>query len=196
VNLAKTGRKCTICEHPERGSIENARFSGESFRGVSRRFAVSEESIKRHMDNHAEMADQIVTLVAEVAHSAPAQFVTMPLGQQIDRVVAVLAKFTERIEREADLLAEVVVYDEHGNVKIHPAVPELRQWVTTWAQRTEAVQNLALKEKWVALEREKAELMRDAVLAGLVCAGVVDSRAQTLAVRGAIDFVERRLGVR
>jgi hypothetical protein len=81
-------------------------------------------------------------------------------------------------------------------VKIHPAVPELRQWVTTWAQRTEAVQNLALKEKWVALEREKAELMRDAVLAGLTCAGVIDPRAQTLAVRGAIDFVERRLGVR
>jgi hypothetical protein len=196
LSLAKTGRKCTICEHPERGSIENARFSGESYRTVADRFGLAETSLKRHMADHAAMASQIVDLVAEVAQSAPAQFVTMPLGQQIDRVVAVLAKFTERIEREADLLAEVVVYDENGNVKIHPAVPELRQWVATWAQRTEAVQNLALKEKWVALEREKAELMRDAVLAGLVCAGVIDPRAQTLAVRGAIDFVERRLGVR
>lgn len=45
--------KCTICNHPDRGSIDQALLSGASLREVGKRFNVSWQSVGRHQrDSH------------------------------------------------------------------------------------------------------------------------------------------------
>ena len=45
-------RTCTICTHEQRREIDRAVLSGESYRGIARHFAVSEDAIERHKKAH------------------------------------------------------------------------------------------------------------------------------------------------
>ncbi len=45
-------RTCIICTHPQRREIDRGLASGESYRGISRQFAVSEDAIERHKKAH------------------------------------------------------------------------------------------------------------------------------------------------
>jgi transposase len=45
-------RTCTICTHEQRREIDRAVVSGESYRGIARHFAVSEDAIERHKKAH------------------------------------------------------------------------------------------------------------------------------------------------
>lgn len=51
--MADAGRACTTCRHPARAAIEEALASGRSsLRGISRRFGIAPESLRRHVHNH------------------------------------------------------------------------------------------------------------------------------------------------
>jgi transposase-like protein len=45
-------RACTICSHSEREEIDRLLVRGDSIAGIARDFAVSEDALKRHFDNH------------------------------------------------------------------------------------------------------------------------------------------------
>jgi hypothetical protein len=45
-------RRCTVCDHPERHSIDEALVSGVPYRSVARRFELSESSVYRHKTEH------------------------------------------------------------------------------------------------------------------------------------------------
>ncbi|MFC2094973.1 hypothetical protein ACFLSW_00840 [Candidatus Bipolaricaulota bacterium] len=45
-------RKCTVCVHPDRDSIDDAILTGTSLRDIARQWCVSKDAIKRHADNH------------------------------------------------------------------------------------------------------------------------------------------------
>jgi hypothetical protein len=49
-------RLCTVCVHPERDAIDAALVGRDSFRGISRRFAVSADAIERHARAHLPAA--------------------------------------------------------------------------------------------------------------------------------------------
>jgi hypothetical protein len=45
-------RRCTVCDHPERYSINGALVSGSPYRSVAKRFGLSESSVYRHKSEH------------------------------------------------------------------------------------------------------------------------------------------------
>jgi hypothetical protein len=45
-------RRCTVCDHPKRHGIDEALVSGAPYRGVAKRFGLSESSVYRHKTEH------------------------------------------------------------------------------------------------------------------------------------------------
>ena len=45
-------RRCTVCDRPKRHSIDEALVSGAPYRGIAKRFGLSESAIYRHKSNH------------------------------------------------------------------------------------------------------------------------------------------------
>lgn len=46
-------RTCVTCAHPERANIDKALATGESFRNIAKRFAISQAGLFRHKDHVA-----------------------------------------------------------------------------------------------------------------------------------------------
>jgi hypothetical protein len=45
-------RRCTVCDHPERHSIDEALVIGAPYRSVAKRFGLSESAVYRHKTEH------------------------------------------------------------------------------------------------------------------------------------------------
>ena len=45
-------RKCTVCAHTDRKSIDEAILAGLAYRDIARQWSVSKDAVKRHADNH------------------------------------------------------------------------------------------------------------------------------------------------
>jgi hypothetical protein len=45
-------RRCTVCDHPERHSIDEALVTGAPYRSVAKRFGLSESAVYRHKAEH------------------------------------------------------------------------------------------------------------------------------------------------
>jgi hypothetical protein len=45
-------RRCTVCDHPEKHSIDEALVSGAPCRSVAKRFGLSESAVYRHKTEH------------------------------------------------------------------------------------------------------------------------------------------------
>jgi transposase-like protein len=45
-------RRYTVCDHPERHSIDEALVSGAPYRSVAKRFGLSESAVYRHKTEH------------------------------------------------------------------------------------------------------------------------------------------------
>jgi hypothetical protein len=45
-------RRCTVCEHPERHSIDETLVTGAPYRSVAKRFRLSESAVYRHKTEH------------------------------------------------------------------------------------------------------------------------------------------------
>jgi hypothetical protein len=45
-------RRCTVCDHPQRYSIDETLVTGAPYRSVAKRFDLSESSVYRHKTEH------------------------------------------------------------------------------------------------------------------------------------------------
>jgi|SRR5215216_734079 len=45
-------RRCSVCDHPERHSIDQALVGGAPYRSVAKRFGLSESAVYRHKTEH------------------------------------------------------------------------------------------------------------------------------------------------
>jgi len=45
-------RRCTVCDHPERHSIDEALVSSAPYQSVAKRFELSESAVYRHKTEH------------------------------------------------------------------------------------------------------------------------------------------------
>jgi hypothetical protein len=45
-------RRCTVCDHPERHSIDETLVTGAPYRSVAKRFGLSESAVYRHKTEH------------------------------------------------------------------------------------------------------------------------------------------------
>jgi hypothetical protein len=71
-------RRCTLCEHPERHSIDETLVTGAPYRSVAKRFRLSESAVYRHKTEHLpayllkareiEEAARADNLLAQVRH--------------------------------------------------------------------------------------------------------------------------------
>jgi len=59
-------RRCSVCDHPERHSIDQALVGGAPYRSVAKRFGLSESAVYRHKTEHlpahllkARQADEV-----------------------------------------------------------------------------------------------------------------------------------------
>ncbi len=46
------GRQCTVCAHKDLDEINRLLLCSDSIAGIARDFAVSEDALRRHLDNH------------------------------------------------------------------------------------------------------------------------------------------------
>jgi len=79
-------RVCTICDHPERDSIDACLTCGESMRAIAARFGVGSESVRRHRNRHLSAA-----------------LAGMMTQGQIDRRASLLDRVENLIERAETL---------------------------------------------------------------------------------------------
>ncbi len=57
------GRRCTICYHPDRTSIDQALVSGQPYRAIAKQTGTSSSALFRHRENH--LVEQIARAEAE-----------------------------------------------------------------------------------------------------------------------------------
>ena len=62
-------RSCSICTHSARADIDRALVGGESFRGISRTYRVSEDAVARHRAQHLPEKLAKAEAAAEVAQA-------------------------------------------------------------------------------------------------------------------------------
>lgn len=62
-------RKCSICTHPERDSINRAIVAGDSYRDIAGRFGVSRSAVERHVNGHLPAALVEAQQASEVARA-------------------------------------------------------------------------------------------------------------------------------
>src|SRR5215212_447451 len=62
-------RTCTICEHPQRGEIDEALVGGASNRSAASLYDVSEAAVRRHKGNHLPAKLVMAKAAEEVAEA-------------------------------------------------------------------------------------------------------------------------------
>ncbi len=62
-------RSCTVCEHPDRGAIDEALVGGASNRSVASLYYASEASVRRHKANHLPAKLVMARAAEEVAEA-------------------------------------------------------------------------------------------------------------------------------
>jgi hypothetical protein len=118
------GRPCTTCHHVDRQEIESAIASGETFRGIARRYGLTPDAVERHAARHLPVdvarsdfrgrpgttAADLMSRIVEVADSARAVRVAEGLSVRDvlragDAELRALATLTGRFGADAGRLA-------------------------------------------------------------------------------------------
>ena len=93
-------RPCSICSRPDRAEIDAALVGPESFRGVSRRFAVSPDAMERHAKAHLPKALAKAKGAADEAYGDSLAEKVRALETHADRLRA-------RAEKDQDIRASL-----------------------------------------------------------------------------------------
>jgi transposase-like protein len=105
-------RRCTVCDHPEIHSIDQALVSGESYRSVAKRFGLSESAVYRHKTEHLPAHLLKAREVEEVAQADD-------LLEQVRHLQAHALHILERAEKTGDLrTALAAISQSRGNLKL------------------------------------------------------------------------------
>ncbi len=62
-------RRCTVCAHPERESIDEALVAGTALSALSAKYRVSEDAMGRHKSNHLPAKLVMAEQAAEIAEA-------------------------------------------------------------------------------------------------------------------------------
>jgi transposase-like protein len=105
-------RRCTVCDHPESRSIDEALVSGAPYRSVAKRFGLSESAVYRHKTEHLPVH---MLKAKEVEETARAD----DLLEQVRNLQTHALGILERAEKSGDLrTALAAISQARGNVEL------------------------------------------------------------------------------
>jgi transposase-like protein len=105
-------RRCTVCDRPERHSIDEALVSGAPYRGIAKRFGLSESAVYRHKSEHLPAH---LLKAKEVEEAAQAD----DLLDQVRDLQAHALGILERAEEAGDLrTALAAISQARGNLEL------------------------------------------------------------------------------
>jgi hypothetical protein len=105
-------RRCTVCDHPERHSIDEILVTGAPYRSVAKRFRLSESAIYRHKTEHLP-AHLLKAREGEEAARAD------DLLEQVRNLQAHALDILERAEQIGDLrTALAAISQARGNLEL------------------------------------------------------------------------------
>ena len=105
-------RRCTVCDHPERHSIDEALVTGAPYRSVAKRFGLSESAVYRHKTEHLPAHLLKAKEVEEVARADD-------LLDQVRNLQAHALDILERAEKAGDLrTALAAISQARGNLEL------------------------------------------------------------------------------
>jgi hypothetical protein len=105
-------RRCTVCDHPERHSIDEALVTGAPYRSVAKHFSLSESAVYRHKTEH--LPAQLLK-AREVEEAARAD----DLLDQVRNLQAHALDILERAEKAGDLrTALAAISQARGNPEL------------------------------------------------------------------------------
>lgn len=108
-------RVCTICTHKDREEIDRRLIRGNSIAGIARYFAVSEDALGRHFENHV-----------------PDSLMASPSAQEMARADVLLDDLKSIRTRTEDLLRKA---DAAGEIRSLPGfLRELREQIKLMAE--------------------------------------------------------------
>jgi hypothetical protein len=100
-------RRCTVCDHPEKHSIDEALVSGTPYRSVAKRFGLSESAVYRHKTEHLPGHLLKAREVEEVAQADD-------LLEQVRHLQAHALDILERAEKVGDLRTALAAISRTG----------------------------------------------------------------------------------
>jgi transposase-like protein len=89
-------RRCTVCDHPERHSIDDTLVTGAPYRSVAKQFGLSESAVYRHKTEHLPAHLLKARQVEEAAHADD-------LLEQVRNLQTHALDILERAEKAGDL---------------------------------------------------------------------------------------------
>jgi hypothetical protein len=105
-------RRCSVCDHPEKHSIDEALVSGAPYRSVAKRFELSESAVYRHKTEHLPAQLLKAREVEEVAHADD-------LLDQVRSLQAHALDILERAEKAGELrTALAAISQARGNLEL------------------------------------------------------------------------------
>jgi hypothetical protein len=105
-------RRCTVCDHPERRSIDEVLVSGAPYRSIAKRFGISESAVYRHKSEHLPAH---LLKAKEVEEAAQAD----DLLDQVRTLQTHALDILERAEKADDLrTALAAISQARGNLQL------------------------------------------------------------------------------
>jgi hypothetical protein len=105
-------RRCTVCDHPQRHSIDEALVSSASYRSVAKQFGLSDSAVYRHKTEHLPAHLLKAREVEEVARADD-------LLEQVRHLQAHALDILERAEKTGDLrTALAAISQARGNLEL------------------------------------------------------------------------------
>jgi phage protein D len=134
-------RKCSICAHPNRDSIDREIVEGKSYRDIARRFRVSKDAVYRHAQHHlperlvkakeaseAAHADTLLNRIEELTQKAKQLLVFGQTEKQGKAWAAGLRELRKSLELLAKITGELESRPEI-NIVTHPEYIAMRSKV-------------------------------------------------------------------
>jgi hypothetical protein len=138
-------RRCTVCDHPQRHSIDEALISGGPYRSVAKRFGLSESAVYRHKTEHLPAH---LLKAREVEEAARAD----DLLDQVRSLQAHALDILERAEKAGDLrTALAAISQARGNLEL------LGKLAGELDERP--VVNVLLSPQWVMIRSTMLEVL-------------------------------------
>jgi hypothetical protein len=109
-------RRCTACDHLERHSIDEALVTGAPYRGVAKRFGLSESAVYRHKSEHLPAH---IWKAREVEEAARAD----DLLEEASNVQAHALGILERTEKAGDLRTALAAISQAPGILCVPTSP-------------------------------------------------------------------------
>ena len=105
-------RRCTVCHHPERHSIDESLVTGAPYRSVAKQFRLSESAVYRHKAEHLPAHLLKAKEVEEVARADD-------LLDQVRHLQTHALDILERAEKAGDLrTALAAISQARGNLEL------------------------------------------------------------------------------